>query len=146
MWQKCEAVGGGDVAGERGEGPCPDRRLESGDRDFERLREYFAPDVSLESPLSSVTGEAYRGDAGIEQWTRDLDGQFEKWQIRASDLRDVGDQVITIATLDARGRASAAALQSPAATVFTLASASRLTRIRIYLQVQHALEAVGLAE
>jgi hypothetical protein len=40
------------------------------------LTEYLDPAVELESPLSSVSGTPYRGHAGIEQWTRDLDEQF----------------------------------------------------------------------
>jgi SnoaL-like protein len=115
-----------------------------GDRDFERLGAYFAPGVSLESPLSSVSGEPYRGYAGLEQWARDLDEQFERWEIVAEDVRAVGDEVLAVATVNAVGRASAAALQFPAATVFTFASDHRLARIRIYLQLDEAFEAVGL--
>ena len=118
----------------------------SGDRDFERLGAYFAPAVSLESPLSSVSGEPYRGNAGLEQWARDLDEQFETWEIVSDDLREVGDQVLAVGTVTAVGRASAAALQFPAATVFTFASDHRVARIRIYLRVNEALQAVGLAE
>jgi ketosteroid isomerase-like protein len=117
----------------------------SGDRDFERLGAYFAPTVSLESPLSSVSGEPYRGQAGLEQWARDLDEQFERWEIVPEDVRAVGDQVLAVATVNAVGRASAAALRFPAATVFTFESDQRLARIRIYLQVHEAFEAVGLA-
>jgi ketosteroid isomerase-like protein len=117
----------------------------SGDRDFERLGVYFAPAVSLESPLSSVSGEPYRGHAGLEQWARDLDEQFETWEIVSDDLRAVGDRVLAVATVNAVGRASAAALQFPAASVFTFASDHRLARIRIYLHVREAFEAVGLA-
>jgi ketosteroid isomerase-like protein len=116
-----------------------------GDRDFERLHDYFAPTVSLESPLSSVSGEPYRGHAGLEQWARDLDEQFERWEIVPEDVRAVGEQVLAVATVNAVGRASAAALQFPAATVFTFASDHRLARIRIYLQPREAFEAVGLA-
>jgi ketosteroid isomerase-like protein len=116
----------------------------SGDRDFERLGAYFAPSVSLESPLSSVSGEPYRGHPGLEQWARDLDEQFERWEIISDDVRAVGDRVLAVGTVNAVGRASAAALQFPAATVFTFASDHRLTRIHIYLRVGEAFEAVGL--
>jgi ketosteroid isomerase-like protein len=116
----------------------------SGDRDFKRLGAYFAPSVSLESPLSSVSGEPYRGHSGLERWARDLDEQFERWEIVPDEVRAVGDQVLAVATVNAVGRASAAALQFPAATVFTFASDHRLTRIHIHLQVREAFEAVGL--
>jgi ketosteroid isomerase-like protein len=116
----------------------------SGDRDFERLGAYFAPAVSLESPLSSVSGEPYRGYEGLEQWARDLDEQFERWEVVPEDVRAVGEQVLAVATVNAVGRASAAALQFPAATVFTFASDHRLARIHIYLRLHEAFEAVGL--
>jgi hypothetical protein len=51
------------------------------DRDFAVLPEYVDPAIELESPFSSVVGEPYRGYAGIEQWTRDIDEQFIQWSI-----------------------------------------------------------------
>jgi hypothetical protein len=108
--------------------------------------EYFDPAVELESPLSSVSGEPYRGYAGIEQWGRDVDEQFAEWQINLDDLREVGNAVIATASIQARGRASGISLQFSVAIVACFGSDDRITRARIYLDLNEALETLGLSE
>ena len=98
----------------------------------------------LDSPFSSVVGEPYRGYAGIEPWARDLDEQFAEWHIGLEEVRQIGHQVITIATVDARGRVSDVTLRFRSASVFDFGSDDRVTRLRIYLDVDEALKAVGL--
>ena len=70
------------------------------------LTEYLDPAVELESPFSSVSGEPYRGHAGIEQWVRDVDEQFAEWQIDLDDVRELGNTVFATASIHGRGRAS----------------------------------------
>jgi ketosteroid isomerase-like protein len=107
-------------------------------------RDDLDPDVELESPLSSVAGEPYRGHAGIEQWIRDLDEQFAEWHNRTDDVREVGNAVIAIGVISLRGRGSGVAFDQPMAWVFDFGTDGRITRGRIYLDVHAALEAVGL--
>jgi len=118
-------------------------RWNSGDRDMRRLAEYLDPAVQLESPLSSVSGEPYRGYPGIARWMRDLDEQFAQFTISAEDIREVGEKVIAIGTIKARGRSSGATLEFPSASVQEFASDHRVRRIHIYADVQEALKAVG---
>jgi ketosteroid isomerase-like protein len=108
--------------------------------------EYLDPAVELESALSSVSGEPYRGHAGFEEWTRDLDEQFAEWRLRLDEVRDVGDMVIAIGGIHLRGRTSGLALDQPAAWVGHFGADHRLTRAHIYLDPAEALEAVGLSE
>ncbi len=110
------------------------------------LTEYLDPAVELESPFSSVSGEPYRGHAGIEQWVRDVDEQFAEWQIELDDVREVGNTVIAIGSIRGRGRASGIAIQFSSAFVAHFGSNDRITRARIYPDVNEALEAVGLSE
>jgi SnoaL-like domain len=110
------------------------------------LTEYCDPAIELEGPLSSVSGEPYRGYAGIERWVRDLDEQFLQWRISIDDVQQAGDQVIAVATVDARGRASDVALHFASATVARFGSDHRVTRVRIYPDVNDARRAVGLVE
>jgi ketosteroid isomerase-like protein len=107
--------------------------------------EYLDPSVELESALSSVLGEPYRGHAGFEEWIRDLDDQFAEWRLRLDEVRDVGDVVIAIGGIHLRGRASDVAFDQPAAWVGHFGTDHRLTRVRIYLDPAEALRAVGLA-
>jgi ketosteroid isomerase-like protein len=118
-------------------------RWNAGDRSA--ITEYLDPAVELESPLSSVSGEPYRGHAGIEEWIHDLDEQFAERRLRLDDVREVGNAVIAIGGIHLRGRTSGVALDQPAAWIGDFGADHRITRARIYLDVDAALEAVGLA-
>jgi ketosteroid isomerase-like protein len=118
----------------------------AGDRDVTRLSKYLDPAIELESPFSAVAGEPYRGYAGIEQWMRDLDEQFDEWAIAVAETREVGDQVVATATVRARGRSSGATLAFDAATACDLTTDHRVTRIHIFLGAEEALKAVGLED
>jgi SnoaL-like domain len=121
-------------------------RWNGGDRDVANLDGHVDPAIELESPLAALGGEAYRGHAGLERWARELDDQFADWNIGLDEVRQIGNQVITLGTVRARGRASEVALQFPYASVFRFGSHDRIERICIYLDVNEALKAVGLAE
>ena len=121
-------------------------RWNEGERRLSAFREDLDPEVELESPFSSVVGEPYRGYEGLERWLRDNDEQFAEWQISIDEVRDVGDQVLIIAAVNARGRASDVALQFPTASVFSFGADHRIRRAHIYLQVEEALKAAGLQQ
>jgi len=110
------------------------------------LPRYLDPAIELESPFSSVVGEPYRGYAGIERWLRDIDEQFAEWSILASDVRDLGDQVLVIGTAMTRGRTSDVTLELHVATVVDFGADDRVLRLRIYWDIEEALKAVGLEE
>lgn len=107
--------------------------------------EYCDPDVELESPFSSVVGEPYRGHAGVKQWMRDVDEQFSQWRVQVDDMRAVGDAVISIGTVHGRGRASGIEFERPMAWVSVFGEDHRVRRLRIYVDVEQALEDLGLA-
>jgi ketosteroid isomerase-like protein len=119
-------------------------RWNAGDRTH--IAEYCDRAVELESPLSSVSGELYRGHAGMEQWMRDLDEQFSEWQVRLDDVREVGTRVIAVGSVHARGRNSGVEFDLPSALVAEFGTDHRITRARIYADVNAAREAVGLME
>ena len=121
-------------------------RWNAGDHGNELFPEYFDPAIELESPLASVVGEPYRGYAGMERWVGDLDEQFTLWSICTDEVRQIGNRVLTLTTVRARGRASEVALQFPSAGIIEFADDDRITRIDIYLDVGEALKAAGLSE
>jgi SnoaL-like domain len=106
--------------------------------------EYLDPVVELESPFSSVAGMPYRGHAGIEQWVRDIDEHFAEWRIEIDELREVGVEVVTVGRLHGRGRGSAIELDQVFASIMDFGSDHRITRVRIYWEVDAALKAAGL--
>jgi ketosteroid isomerase-like protein len=121
-------------------------RWNAGNHDFRAIAELFDPAIELESPFSSVVGEPYRGHGGIERWILDVDEQFAEWRIGLDDLREVGEQVIAIGAVQGRGRASGVAVQFTVAMVAQFGRDDRITRVRIYPEVEEALKAVGLSE
>jgi hypothetical protein len=119
---------------------------DSGVRDFARFSDWFDAAVEVEGPLSSVSGEPYHGRAGIERWARDVDQQFVQWTFSPDEIREVGETVIATGTLTARGRESGIALESPVVMIYEFSGDHRVTRWRVYLDVQEGLKAVGLEE
>lgn len=119
-------------------------RWNSGVRGIEEFAPYIAPDFELESPLSIVAGEPYRGVAGLQTWLRDVDEQFSEWRIAVEEVREVGDGVLTVSTVRARGRASGVALEFGSAAVARFSDDGLIARLRIYADVAEALAALGL--
>ncbi len=118
----------------------------AGDRVLLRSAEFLDPSVELVGPLSSLNAEPYRGHRGIERWMRDLDEQFDVWTIDIEDVRQVDNQVVVTATINARGRASGVPLEIGSACIVDFGSDHRVTRVHIYPHVREALKAVGLAK
>jgi hypothetical protein len=79
--------------------------------------ELLDPAIELESPLSSVRGESYRGHSGMEEWSRSIDEQFDEWRLSAAELHEVGDAVLAIGVAHIRGRGSGIELDQPAACI-----------------------------
>ncbi len=103
--------------------------------------EHLDPRIELETPFSSVSGEPYRGYAGVERWLLDVDEQFSVWQIRVDDLREAGDAVMTLGSIHGKGRVSGIEFDQPNAMVAEFTGDHRLLRARIDLDVDAALSA-----
>jgi hypothetical protein len=78
----------------------------AGDRDFAVLSEYADPAIELESPFSSVAGEARPRICGIERWTLDIDERFVQWSITPHEILEIDDRVIAMVTVSGRGVAA----------------------------------------
>jgi hypothetical protein len=104
------------------------------------------PAVELESPFSAVRGEPYRGHEGIREWVSAIDDQFSLWRITTDEMRAVGENVLQIGRVHLRGRASQIELDQPFAVVATFGTDNRITRIRIYTEIDAARQAVGFDE
>ncbi len=101
--------------------------------------EYLDPGIELETPFSSVSGEPYRGYAGIERWLLDVDEQFSLWRIHLDDVRGAGDTVITIGGIHGKGRGSGIEFDQANVLVAEFTADHRLIRGRIDLDVDATL-------
>jgi ketosteroid isomerase-like protein len=115
-------------------------------RDAEAAVPFFDPEIELQSPIiGGVEGNTYRGHQGVRDWITETDAAFDELLIEPEDFRDLGDDVLMIGRLHARGRESGVGIDSPTAWLGTVRD-GKVVRARGYLSIQDALEAAGLEE
>jgi ketosteroid isomerase-like protein len=108
----------------------------------------FHPQVEFLSALKGhVEGErtAFRGPAEMLRFWEDWHSLWDGLTIEVSELRDLGDTVVALAGVKARGKTSGVELESPVGYVFEF-DAGLLRRTTAYLDHADALKAVGLEE
>jgi ketosteroid isomerase-like protein len=116
-------------------------RWNSGDReiDFDTID----PEIEMHTPLASTRGVPYRGHEGFRQWLADIDEQFEVWELRVEEWREIeGDRVLGLGALHARGRGSGVELDQPMAWTFSF-RAGKLSRFEVFYDREKELQAEG---
>ena len=123
------------------------RAFEAGSRfDAEAVLEGLHPDVEWHAMLPMLGGDAvYRGHEGVRAWLRDLEEAFAETHLEFPEIRDLGDRIVAIGRLRARGRESGAETEMPIAYVVEFKNRKGF-RVRTYLDPKEALEAAGLRE
>jgi uncharacterized protein len=115
-------------------------------RDTEAGLSYIDPEAELQSAIiGGAEGNTYRGHEGIRDWMAESDATFEELRVEPEEVRDLGDDVLLIGRLYARGRESGVEVDSATAWLFTLHD-GKIMRARGYLNPEEALEAAGLSE
>jgi ketosteroid isomerase-like protein len=105
------------------------------------------PEIEWFSAISmrvEGTETVYRGPAEMRRF---WDEWHSVWNltIEVSEIRDLGDTVVTLGRIRTRGKASGVDLEGPVAYVGEF-DGGLLRKIRAYLDPSEALEAVGLRE
>ena len=110
------------------------------------LRALYADDDGRRAAvrLVEVRQTVYRGHEGVREWLRDLYESLSEFQAEYSDIRDLGDRVVAIGCVRARGAGSEAEIESPHGAVTEFKNGKGV-RIRTYLDPEEALEAAGLS-
>jgi ketosteroid isomerase-like protein len=117
-------------------------------RDPDGLVSELDPEVEWHSAILIALGgnqTVYRGHDGVREWLRDLYETLSEFHAEYSDIRDLGDQVVAIGRVRARGTGSEAEIASPHGTVTEFKNGKGV-RIRTYLDPMQALQAAGLSE
>jgi ketosteroid isomerase-like protein len=115
-------------------------------RDAEAVLPFTDPEIELQSPIiGGVEGKIYRGHQGVREWIAETDAAFEELRLEPEEFRDLGDDVLMIGRLYARGRESGVEIDSPTAWLSAFRD-GKAVRARGYLNIQDALEAAGLSE
>jgi uncharacterized protein len=117
-------------------------------RDVEALLEELDPEVEWHPALEVLMGgeaTVYRGHEGVRELLRDAGETLSEIHVEFSNIQDLGDQVVAIGSIRARGKSSGAETESPLGYVAELRNGKAI-RIRTYLDPKEALEAAGLRE
>jgi ketosteroid isomerase-like protein len=111
-------------------------------RDLDRLRELMTDDVELRPPVSALTGRAYRGHDGIEEWLHDVDESFASAQIVPLELSDLGARVLALTEFIVEGYESRLPLGSELGLVCDIAD-GRIASWLGFFNHAEAREAAG---
>jgi ketosteroid isomerase-like protein len=117
-------------------------------RDVEAMLADLDPEIEWHSGiLTGLGGEAavFRGHEGFREALGDLHEALGETHIECSEIRDLGNRVVTIGRFRVRGRESGAGTESPWGGVADF-KGGKAIRIRSYFSVEEVLEAAGLSE
>ena len=117
-------------------------------RDAKTVLALYDPEVELDASALGVAGigdvgGVYHGHEGLKSFFREWHEAWGSIKYDYEELIDAGDQVVSVVTRHARGRASGVAVERPAALVWTLGE-GKVLRLVWFLTREEALEAAGL--
>jgi ketosteroid isomerase-like protein len=116
--------------------------------DVEALVGRCDPSVEWHPAMQALLGgEAvtYRGHAGVREMMSDFYEAFAELSFEISEIHDLGDRVVPIGRINARGKGSGAEVESPAAYLVDFRN-GKVIEVRTYLDPGQALKAAGLQE
>jgi ketosteroid isomerase-like protein len=103
------------------------------------------PDIEYVNPPGAVEPGTRRGIAAYEDAMRSMHESFEDVRIEVREIKDVGDQVVVLATFIARGRSSGAQRRHEDGYVWTVRDGKAVS-FQWFNDPAKALRAVGLRE
>jgi ketosteroid isomerase-like protein len=114
--------------------------------DLDAFMEMATPDIELSPAMAgAVDGSSVRGREGIEMLFGEILDIWEEQHVIADELRDLGDRVLVLGRIVARGRASGIPVETPGATISDFRD-GKISRVRAYLDHGEALRAASLTE
>jgi ketosteroid isomerase-like protein len=114
-------------------------------RDIGAFLELLDPDVEWVPILAVLEGRVYRGHEEVRRWIRDLNTDWEFFQVYYEELRDLGDRVLVSGHWRARGRASGVAVENPGTYLYEI-KGGKVVSMRTFTDRSEALEAAGLPD
>jgi ketosteroid isomerase-like protein len=87
----------------------------------------------------------FRGHQGVRESIQEEDEALAELHVEISEIRDLGNSVLAIGRIRARGRESGVQIESPFGALADLRNGKGI-RLRTYLDLKEALEAAGLSE
>lgn len=115
--------------------------------DFGRAMRYYAADIELVvSGDAFLEGGTFKGSDAVGRWFGNWFRTFQPgYRFDLDEVRDLGDDVLVVATHHGRGRTSGAEVHGKTAYLYRVRDGS-IARIELYGGRAEALAAAGLQE
>src|SRR5581483_2932112 len=107
-------------------------------RDVEAFVDLVGPDTEVVPVIAAPV----HGLDAIRGWLRENFEMMDEFHADAGELRDLGDDVLVLGTVHARGQASGVEVDSPFGVVASF-RAGRMARLEVFVDHGKALEAAG---
>ena len=118
----------------------------NGEDDVEEMLSYVEPESELHSAIvGGAEGNVYRGRDGFRKWVADSFESFEEVKNEWNEFRDLGNRVLTLGHVKARGRGSGMQLDSPMGWVFAVRH-GKVVRVEGFLSRAEAIAAASLSD
>ena len=114
-------------------------------RDFEAMLEEFDFKVEWYPAVVGLGSEVYRGAEGIRELIRDMEETIPGALFEVSEIRDLGDRLLSLGRLRAHGMESGAQAEVPFNQLVHFTD-GKATALHSFLDPKEALEAAGLSE
>ena len=114
-------------------------------RDVDELVSLSAEDCEWLPFRAQLEGSVYRGHAGVRQFVRDMDEDWDAFRIDPLEFHDRREQVAVIGRVSALGQGSGVKIESLAGFVLEL-HRGRIKHVTSHSNPEAALEAAGVRE
>jgi ketosteroid isomerase-like protein len=122
--------------------PAFNRAFEHGTSE---LYEVLDPEAEWIPITAVLEGNSYHGHDGVRQWIEDMRRDWEIFETRPEEFRDLGDdRVLILGTWRARGRGSGVELDTQQAAWLVHCKGDKVIRLQTFTDRERALEAAGL--
>ncbi len=114
-------------------------------REVDAFAELTTPDFEWTTSMAAVEGQIFWGREGIETYFERMKESWDEFLALADEYRDLGDRVLWLGRLEARGRSSGVPVSAPLDILYDLRD-GKISRMHSYLDHGEALQAAGLSE
>jgi ketosteroid isomerase-like protein len=115
-------------------------------REFPQVFEMLDPDVEIDLSRNVFNPDVYHGHSGVERWRDVIDEVWDDFRAMLDELIDAGDDVVTAATIQGKGKESGVDVRMQVFQIWTLRDSKAVRLVGGYRDRSEALEAVGLSE
>jgi len=116
------------------------------EREFERIPEFFDPEVVIDLSRNVFNPDVYHGYDGVERFLQGVEETWESFDVEIDQAIDEGDTVVTASRISGKGRGSGVQTEMRIFEVWTLRAGRIVSVVGGYRDRAAALEDAGLAE